>query len=536
MRKCPAQYLVLSLFSLTIIAIGAAADSRRATAAPSSGRLDAHDLSARIDKLITASWSKQEVQPASLAGDAEFFRRLSLDLNGRIPSVVQLNDFLDDTRPDKRHLWIDELLDGPDNADLYVRHFTNYWRRLLLDRSSQQSGVLAAQIEGWVRNHLKANTPYDRLVRDLLTNREAAGFYRANENKPENIAGNTARLFLGVKLECAQCHDDRSGGPWKRTQFWEFAAFFASQQPASMAVGAAIIPPAMDQDPGPAQIKIPDTDKSVEARFLNGTQPNWKPQVRPREVLADWMATADNPWFARAAVNRMWHYFFGTGLIDPVDGLGNNDNPPSHPQMLEELTNQFIAHDFDLKYLIRAITGSQTYQRTSRQTHDSQKNPRRFARAAVRGLTGEQLYDSVIVATGHRGPSTANTDAVPIFGSLSPQAQFLAKFNDPHDHPAEVQTSIQQALFLMNSKFVEEVTDLEKSTVLAAVAHAGPSRSTAQRIEDLYLATLARKPRPEEAERLVRYVEDGGSARDKKTALRDVFWALLNSTEFILNH
>jgi hypothetical protein len=536
MRKCTVQHVVLSLLSLTIIAIVATADSRKATAAPSSGKLDAHDLSARIDKLITASWSKQGLQPAPLADDAEFFRRLSLDLNGRIPSVVQLNDFLDDTRPDKRRLWIDELLDGPDNGDLYVQHFTNYWSRLLLARTNQQSGLLVSQIEGWVRNHLKANTPYHRLVRDLLTNREAAGFYRANENKPENIAGNTARLFLGVKLECAQCHDDRSGGPWKRTQFWEFAAFFTSQQPAGMTVGAGIIPRAMDQDPGPARIKIPDTDKSVEARFLNGAEPDWKPQARPREVLADWIATADNPWFARAAVNRMWHYFFGIGLIDPLDGLANDDNPPSHPELLQELTNQFIAHDFDLKYLIRAITGSQTYQRTSRQTHDSQKDPRRFARASVRGLTGEQLYDSVIVATGHRGPPSASTDGGPLFGSLSPQAQFLAKFNDPHDQPAEVQTSIQQALFLMNSKFVEELTSLEKSTVLAAVANAGPSRSTAQRIEDLYLATLARKPRPEEAERLVRYVEEGGSAKDKKTALRDVFWALLNSTEFILNH
>ena len=140
--------------------------------------------------------------------------------------MTQLADFLDDTRSDKRRLWIDELLDGPDNAPLYVQHFAHFWRRQLLAQTTVQPETVVAPLEGWLRKQLKANTPYDQLVRRLLTDANASGFYLANENKAENLASRTSRLFLGVKLECAQCHDDRSGGKWKRTQFWEYAAFF----------------------------------------------------------------------------------------------------------------------------------------------------------------------------------------------------------------------------------------------------------------------------------------------------------------------
>ncbi len=187
---------------------------------------DSQALSARIDELIGLRLAKEEIPPAPPADDAEFFRRLSLDLNGRIPAVTQLADFLEDTRADKRRLLIDELMDGPDNAPLYVQHFAHFWRRQLLAQTTAQPEAVVASLEGWLRKQLDANTPYDRLVRGLLTDANAEGFFLANENKAENLASRTSRLFLGVKLECAQCHDDRSGGKWKQTQFWEYAAFF----------------------------------------------------------------------------------------------------------------------------------------------------------------------------------------------------------------------------------------------------------------------------------------------------------------------
>ena len=485
---------------------------------------DARAMSARIDELIAARLARQGVPAAPRAEDAEFFRRLSLDLNGRIPSVAQLRDFLDDTRADKRRLWIEELLAGRDNAGLYVNHFTNVWRRQLLAHTPPQPSIIVAPLEAWLRKQIKANTPYDRLVRGLLTEPAAEGFFQANQNKADELAARTARLFLGVRLECAQCHR-HPFAKWQRKQFWEFAAFFAGLRGDEMRTDAVVVVRPRRQKPGPARIRIGTSDTWVETRFLDGSVPSWKGSARPRAVLADWLTDAKNPWFARAAVNRMWHYFLGFGLIDPVDDLGADDNPPSHPELLDELARQLAAHDFDLKYLIRAITGSQTYQRTSRQTHPGQKDPRLFARAAVRGLSPEQLFDSVIEATGHRAVGSTGAP-----GAVTPRAEFLAAFDDPHGQPAEFQATIQQALVLMNGKFVEEATRPGRSTTLAAVL-GGKARPTARRIEELYLLTLARQPRPAEAKRLVKYAEAGG-----KEALHDIFWALLNSTEFVLNH
>jgi len=484
-----------------------------AWAAPSV--LDAAALSARIDEIIGARLAKDKVPPAPAADDAEFFRRLSLDLNGRIPTLAQLADFLDDTRPDKRRLWTDELIDGPDNAPLYVRHFTHFWRRQLLAQTAAQGDGVVAPLESWLGKQVKANTPYDRLVRGVLTDPEAVGFFLANENRPEDLAGRTSRLFLGVKLECAQCHDDRSGGSWKRTQFWEYAAFFAGLGPDQGTSGVVVAP--REQKAGLPRIRVGGSAAWVEARFLDGGQPDGRRDVRPRQALAEWIARGDNPWFARAAVNRLWHYFFGLGLIDPVDGLGAADNTPSHPELLGELVRQFVAHDFDLKYLIRAIAGSQTYQRSSRQTRPRQAEPRLFARAASRALTPEQLYDSLVLATGYR-PDPLRA------------AAFLAPFDDPNSQPVDYQASIQQALMMMNGKLTEEATDPAKGATLAALI--ASKRPLARRIEELYLVTLSRKPRAEEARRLLDYA----ASRDSKQALRDILWSLLNSTEFVLNH
>ncbi|HKI20615.1 MAG TPA: DUF1549 domain-containing protein, partial [Isosphaeraceae bacterium] len=281
---------------------------------------DARALSARIDELIELRLAKEGIPPAPPAEDAEFFRRLSLDLNGRIPAVAQLVDFLDDTRSDKRRLWVNELLDGPENAPLYVQHFAHFWRRQLLDQTAMQPDTVVAPLEGWLRKQLDASTPYDQLVRRLLTDANASGFYLANENKPENLASRTSRLFLGVKLECAQCHDDRSGGTWKRRQFWEYAAFLTGLREESGNRGITL--PPRPQEAGSARIQISGTNTWVEARFLDGGKPDWQRAVTPRQALSEWITCRDNPWFARAAVNRLWHYFLGVGLIDPVDGLG----------------------------------------------------------------------------------------------------------------------------------------------------------------------------------------------------------------------
>jgi hypothetical protein len=250
-------------------------------------------LSTRIDELIDRRLANEGIPPAPPADDAEFFRRLSLDLNGRIPMLSQLVDFLDDTRPDKRRLWVDELLDGRENSPLYVQHFAHFWRRQLLAQTTPQADTVVAPLEDWLRKQLAANTPYDRLVRRLLTDANASGFYLANANKPEDLASRSSRLFLGLKLECAQCHDDRSGGTWKRRQFWEYAAFFTGLREGPGDSGAVMAP--RPQDAGPARIRISGTNIWVKARFLDGCEPDWQRAVTPRQALSEWIAGVTIP-------------------------------------------------------------------------------------------------------------------------------------------------------------------------------------------------------------------------------------------------
>jgi hypothetical protein len=298
------------------------------------------------------------------------------------------------------------------------------------------------------------------------------------------------------------------------------------------------------QRPEPHEIKIGGTDKVVPATFLDGGKPEWKEGLSGRAALAEWMTRADNPFFARAGVNRMWYYFFGTGLIDPVDEMVGGESKESHPELLDELARDFAAHQFDLKYLIRAITASKAYQLSSAATDKGLVDPHLFARMPLRGMTPEQLFDSVAEAIGYTEDVPENNALVIRLQPNTPRAQFVAKFGGQTDKATESQTSILQALSLMNGRFIADATSLDarRSPRLSAILDA-PFMTTASRVETLYLATLSRKPTPREAERIIRYVETGGDAHtdqptpeQKKAALADVYWVLLNSSEFVVNH
>ncbi len=509
---------------------------------------DAQALAAKIDQLIEAGWQENEAKPSQPAEDAEFLRRVFLDVTGRIPPVSEVHAFLANKSPTKRLERVDDLVGRAG----YVENNTHLWRALMIPQNNnQQVQFFAPQLEIWLRKQFRDNRPYDQMVRELLTavvvpnprgpqrgqpasafEPTPAAFYQANELKPENLAASTSRLFLGVKLECAQCHD-HPFAKWTKKQFWEYAAFFSGIEPQQARSPAREVP---DRH----TIKIPGTDKEVTARFLDGKEPAWKADASTRTVLAEWMTTAENPYFARNAVNRVWAHFFGIGLIEPVDEPGD-DNPPSHPVLLELLAREFTDHKFDLKFLIRAITASRAYQLSSVATDAGQDDPRLFARMAVKGLTPEQLFDSLALATGYTEQDNPNQRFNP-FGFNSPRAEFLAKFNNPSEKRTEHQTSILQALALMNGKFIADATSIERSRSLGAIAEM-PWATTPGRIEALYLATLSRKPRPHEAERMLKYVETGGAAKtdqptaeQKNTALADVLWVLLNSSEFIVNH
>ncbi len=525
--------------ALALAALLAAAPAAR----PKDNVRDARAMAGRIDAHLAARWQRDKVTPAPLADDAEFVRRAYLDLTGRIPSVAEARRFLKDQSSDKRARLIERLLDSPG----YVTHMTHVWRALLLPESDSNYELLYLRpgFELWLRERFQDNVGYDKIVRQLVTlpfgtGRDAmqayqemqdpskatpVAFYMAREGKPENLAAATARLFLGARLECAQCHD-HPFARWKREQFWGLAAFYAGLQRPRGQGFYGPISEALDR----REMAIPGTDRVVQANFLDGSEPRWKYKTGPRVTLADWMTSAENPYFARAAANRMWAHFFGLGIVEPVDDF-NDENKPSHPEILDDLARDFANHDFDLKYLIRSITLTKAYQLTSAASDPSQEDPRQFSRVLVKGLTPEQLYDSIVQATGYRDPTPANQR---LYDFQSPRAVFVSKFS-AQEKRTEYHTSIPQALALMNSQLMADATSLKRSETLAAVTEA-PFLDTGAKVEALFLASLSRKPRPEEAERLTKYVNDGGAAKDKKKALADVFWALLNSPEFILNH
>ena len=527
-------------------------------------------LAEAIDRHIAQQWAESEVEPAPRADDAEFLRRVWLDLAGTIPTAAEARDFLDEPAADKRERLVEALLRGP----AYVNHATDLWRALLLPEAEEgnQAQYLAPDFEAWLRLKVADNAGYDTIARELVAmSLEGSGrgggnpfargdqppspmaFYMAKEAKPENLAASTARTFLGIRIECAQCHD-HPFGRWKREAFWGYAAFFGGIEKQGAADAFGPIREVTDR----RELKIPGSERVVQASFLDGTEPDRRSRVGSRVILADWMTARDNPYFARAGANRIWAQLFGTGLVDPVDDL-NDANPPSHPELLDELAREFAGHGYDPKFLIRALTSSRAYQLSSDATGATQDDPHLFARMAVKVLTPEQLFDSLLQATGRP----------PVAGGRSPGqqgspylAEFLQKFSRRDEKPTEAQTSILQALTMMNGRLIAESTSSAQGPTLGAVSEA-PFLDAGGKIETLFLAALSRRPRPEEQARLMEYVEreqvepvqratldlikrrlvalarrrpiprpDSGRNR----ALGDVFWALLNSPEFLFNH
>jgi hypothetical protein len=508
---------------------------------------DAQKLANRIDQLIAARVASEGAALGGRADDGEFLRRVTLDLAGRIPRTLEVRDFLADNSTHKRQLLVDRLLDSP----MYVRHWTNVWRASLLPQANApEAQQFLASFDRWLHDRLRDNTPYDQMVRQILTaplenvgmrrrqqqmmmadEPTPLAFYLANELKPENLASSASRTFLGIKLECAQCHDHPMD-VWRRKQFWEFAAFFAGVQRTTPVDNPV---PGIKEDPGLDKIAIPGTSDTVLVRFLDGTAPKTKVNGSSRATLAAWITAGENPYFARAAVNRLWAYFFGIGLVDPFDEM-SEQNPPSHADLLAELARDFQKHGYDLKYIIRAITLSETYQRASQRGKANAEENRLFTNMTVRGLSGDQMLDSIVQATGLRAAAPAGpAGAAGLPGQVGGlRGEFLARFSS-QERPADHQTSILQALMLMNGRLIAETTDLEQSETLAAIADA-PFLDTSEKIEALFMTALCRKPRPEELTRLVSYVDKGGARKDSRLALSDVLWALLNSGEFLLNH
>jgi hypothetical protein len=397
----------------------------------------------------------------------------------------------------------------------------------------RQAGIRGFQ--NWLRAQFVRNRRYDNIVADLLVpeditpSSEAAAaslFYSALQFKPEELAANTSRLFLGVQIQCAQCHDHPMNN-WKQKDFWGYAAFFARvRQPQAQARSrmAAV----MEATTG--EVMLPDTQDVVLPKFLDAAQSRGEDDGSRRRPLAIWLASSSNAYFAKATVNRVWAQLFGRGLVDPVDDLGTH-NPPSHPELLDELAAWFIESGFNLKELYRVLANTRAYQLTSESEETEAKAPPElFARMAIKNLSAEQLYDALARATLRR-----DAQGMPgQIGNRLDDAQrqlFVSRFRVLAGRPTEFQSGIPQALTLMNGSTVSNATDLMQSPLLQSLD--APFFSHPQRVDVLFLATLSRYPYVDERESFVDYVSQ---ASDPRSALGDVLWALLNSAEFTLNH
>jgi len=332
---------------------------------------------------------------------------------------------------------------------------------------------------------------------------------------------------MGVQLQCAQCHN-HPFTDWKQTEYWAMAAFFMKtkasgtpQQAAKKGVAISV----METNKVGGKKGLPESAKIVPAKFLQGEQPTIK-TLEMRPTFGKWMTSSDNKFFARAMVNRFWYQLYGRGIVNPVDDM-HDDNAATHPELLATLTEQFKLNGFDVKYLVRAICNSTTYQRGSASKDDvAGLDPDLYGRREVRVMSAEQLYDSLAAVLG-AGASRTEGRTAGKKGPQTPRDNFLNFFRVEDANPLEYQNGIPQALRMMNSPFTN------KTEVTAGEIIKGAT-TPAQSIERIYLTVLARRPTAQELTRLTAYVNRTDST--PRNSYGDVLWALLNSSEFMLNH
>lgn len=486
----------------------------------------------RIDELIAKRWAEEGIEPAGQSGDAEFLRRVYLDLTGVIPPVARVRAFLSDERPDKRARVIGELLLSPG----YATHLATTWRNIMLPRGFDAEQLASvAGVQNWLRDEFVANKRYDNMVADLLvaTGGNETGpalFYTSLNLKPEELAAQTSRIFLGVQLQCAQCHDHPFDS-WTQDDFWGYAAFFARLRQSSPNQGQM---PTRLIDAPTGEVTLPETDSIVPPKYLGGVDADPDEGGTRRRQLAIWTVSRDNPYLARAAVNWTWSHLFGRGLVEPVDDMSEK-NPPSHPELLDELSAYFVEIGYDMRELLRTLANTGAYQLSSYMESDTDVPPELFSRMTAKPLTAEQLYDSM-ARTLRPQEASMNTGRPRADNRLydARRQAFLAKMATRSRNSSEYEAGLPQALMLMNGPIIAEATDGNKSGLLTSLE--APLFTDHERVEMLFLATLSRPPNEQEQARFVEHVTDGGSTGDRRKALSDVLWALLNSAEFAFNH
>jgi WD40 repeat protein len=497
-----------------------------------------------IDELAYAHFKELGLLPSRTCSDAEFLRRASLDAIGLLPTAAEARAFLKSgiehrkcEIADRRAL-INRLLDQPAYADYWANRFAD-----LLRPNPDRVGVKSVFIfDQWLRECFRANKPYDQFVREILTaegsnHRDGPAVVYRDRREPADLTTMFSQLFLGVRLECARCHH-HPNEKWGQEDFYQFAAFFGTVKQK----GAGLSPPISAGTEtfyfaAGGTVKHPVSGEVMSPRAPEAETPQVPPGTDPRQALAAWLTASNNPFFAQAIVNRVWANFFGRGLVEPVDDF-RISNPSVNPPLLEALAANFAKHGYDLKHLMRTIMESHLYQLGSEPNESNLADTRNFSRAYRRRLPAEVLLDAVNDATGVRD----NFAGMPI-GSRATQAwsykiesQFMDAFSRPNpssDPPCERDRhmSVVQSLHLMNSKALQ--AKLSNKTG-RAFRLAASTRSPDEIVTELYFATLSRPPSSEE--QTLATAAFNAKDANRQTATEDVFWALLNSAEFVFNH
>jgi hypothetical protein len=523
--------------------------------------IDATAVDALLDKSLVAA----KVQPARLTSDEEFVRRVCLDVCGKLPTPEQVQSFLRNTKKDKRATLIDSLLDTRE----YAQNWARYWRDVVRFHATAENPRLInfPKYEEWLTEQLARNAPWDEISKAVITatgstdQDGATAFTVAHMAQPVEVAGEVSRVFLGVQIQCAQCHDHPTDS-WKREQFHEFAAFFAGTNARRNAMGGQATGMILTARPGVPRYTMPDLKdphKSipVEPKFFLARSETLVPKslnAQQRRVLAaSYVTGQDNPWFAKAFVNRMWCVLLGDGFYNPVDDIGP-DREAHDSAVLDALASGFQQGGYDIKWLLRTILNTRAYQREFRPSNTAAgKTP--FAANCPSRLRADQIFDSLDHALGlniekpGRARDRANAEfnkklqerlkgqpkMVQDFIKMAaeqlrgPRTPFNLLYGvDPSMPNDDVLGTIPQALFLMNGPQVNRAIKAENGTVLGEILASTPNNREA--LERLYLRVLARRPTAKELELLDHYANN---VNDRREVFEDILWCLVNSTEFI---
>jgi hypothetical protein len=500
-----------------------------------------------VDQYTTKKWKELGLVPSELCTDAEFLRRLSIDLTGSLPTPAQVLAFEADKDAAKRDKLVDALVDSPE----YTYFFANKWADVLRVKRRQQQerakGTFA--FHDWIRDAVANDMPYDQFARNILgacgdeVNSPPTVWYK-ELLQPEQFVDDTAQVFLGLRLACAQCHH-HPYEKWSQDDYWGVAAYFGRVGRKNI-----VTPGEVNQNQGGGRLAIFNrstggvtnkrTNQPAVMKPLDGKPVTVGPDDDPRHVLIDWMVEPSNPFFARAVANRYWAHFFNRGIVDPLDDM-RVTNPPSNPELLDELAKDLIAHKYSLKSLVKTIVKSRTYQLSSTPNEFNQQDKQNYARYYPRVMSAEVLFDAVnqVADAPPAFPGLPTDRFAPKRAIMLPDESFPSYFLDVFGRPQRISAcecervsdaNLAQALHLLNS---DEIQGKLARPSGRAEAMSKDPRPDAEKIDELFLWALARKATAEQRDLALAQIDKYQA--NKKAAYENILWALLNIKEFRFN-